>query len=72
MTSPFLWLLCMLPVVPAVFFWYQSGVMAASLLLFAMSYVALYWRIVRFKSPRLMRLLASQHRPLREGNGRSF
>jgi UDP-N-acetylmuramyl pentapeptide phosphotransferase/UDP-N-acetylglucosamine-1-phosphate transferase len=68
MTSPFLWLLCMLSVVPAVLFWSNSGVMALALGLFAISYVVLYWRIVRFKSPRWMRILASRPTPLREGD----
>jgi UDP-N-acetylmuramyl pentapeptide phosphotransferase/UDP-N-acetylglucosamine-1-phosphate transferase len=58
MTSPFLWMLCMLSVVPAVLFWDNSAVLAAALGLFMLSYVVLYWRIVRFKSPRWMRLLA--------------
>lgn len=60
MTSPFLWLLCMLSVVPAVLFWDSSLLLSLSLGLFAVSYVALYWRIVRFKSPRWMRVLASR------------
>lgn len=55
MTSPYLWLLCMLSVIPAVLWWNNSTVMALFLLLFGLSYVALYWRIVRFKSPRWMR-----------------
>ncbi|MBC7957040.1 MAG: glycosyl transferase [Cytophagales bacterium] len=63
MTSPFLWLLCMCSVVPAVLFWSNSMLMAFSLALFAVSYVALYWRIVRFKSPRWMRMLASRPAP---------
>jgi len=58
MTSPFLWALCMLAVAPAVLFWHSSGAMAAFLLLFGLSYVGLYWRIVRFKSPRWLRRLA--------------
>ena len=58
MTSPFLWMLCMLSVVPAVLFWHSSAILAGSLLLFMVTYVVLYWRIVRFKSPRWMRLLA--------------
>jgi UDP-N-acetylmuramyl pentapeptide phosphotransferase/UDP-N-acetylglucosamine-1-phosphate transferase len=66
MTSPFLWLLCMVSVVPAVLFWDSTRWMAASLALFAFSYVTLYWRIVRFKSPRWMRTLASQPMPLRD------
>ena len=64
MTSPYLWLLCMLSVVPAVLFWDNTALLAGSLLLFACSYVVLYWRIVRFKSPRWMRILASRPVPL--------
>ncbi len=64
MTSPFLWALCMLSVVPAVLFWQSSAVMAASLALFALSYVALYWSIVRFRSPRWLRRLATRPAPL--------
>ncbi len=60
MTSPFLWLLCMGSVAPAVLFWDQTPWVVAFLLLFAVSYVALYWRIVRFKSPRWMRALAAR------------
>ncbi len=56
MTSPYLWLLCMFSVVPAVLFWNNSIVLGIFLLLFVMTYVALYWRIVRFKSPRWMAL----------------
>jgi UDP-N-acetylmuramyl pentapeptide phosphotransferase/UDP-N-acetylglucosamine-1-phosphate transferase len=70
MTSPFLWLLCMLSVVPAVLFWDSTAWNAVFLGLFGLVYLALYWRIVRFKVPRWMRALASrppvlrdQHRP---------
>jgi UDP-N-acetylmuramyl pentapeptide phosphotransferase/UDP-N-acetylglucosamine-1-phosphate transferase len=52
MTSPYLWLLCMLSVFPAVLFWDDTLVLSLSLLLFALSYLLLYWRIVRFKVPR--------------------
>lgn len=54
MTSPYLWCLCMLSVVPAVLFWDNTAVLAAFLVLFATTYVALYWRIVRFRAPRWM------------------
>lgn len=63
MTSPFLWMLCMLSVIPAVLFWDSSALMALFLLLFALVYVTLYWRIVRFRSPRWMRVLASRPAP---------
>ena len=54
MTSPYLWLLCMLAAFPAVLFWNNTAVLAALIVLFGVTYVALYWRIVRFKSPRWM------------------
>lgn len=70
MTSPFLWLLCSLSVAPAVLFWDNSVLLAMALVLFAVSYVVLYWRIVRFRAPRWMRALASRPVPLREGDNR--
>lgn len=60
MTSPYLWVLCMFSVIPATLLWDNSRMLAAMLGLFALSYVALYWRIVRFKSPRWMKALASR------------
>jgi UDP-N-acetylmuramyl pentapeptide phosphotransferase/UDP-N-acetylglucosamine-1-phosphate transferase len=70
MTSPFLWVLCSLSVVPAVLFWDNSVLLAMALVLFAVSYVVLYWRIVRFRAPHWMRALASRPAPLREGDNR--
>jgi UDP-N-acetylmuramyl pentapeptide phosphotransferase/UDP-N-acetylglucosamine-1-phosphate transferase len=64
MTSPVLWLLCMVSVVPAVLFWDSTPLMGLFLLLFGLTYVGLYWRIVRFKSPRWMRIMATRPRPL--------
>jgi len=55
MTSPYLWLLCMLSVIPATLFWSNSLALAGFLALFGVTYVSLYWRIVRFKSPRWLR-----------------
>jgi UDP-N-acetylmuramyl pentapeptide phosphotransferase/UDP-N-acetylglucosamine-1-phosphate transferase len=54
MTSPYLWLLCMCAVVPAVLFWNDTGVLASFILLFSVGYTILYWRIVRFRAPRWM------------------
>ena len=51
MTSPFLWLLCMLSVMPAVLFWDQTALLAVCLVLFVVTYLVLYWSIVRFRSP---------------------
>lgn len=52
MTSPYLWALCSASVVPALL-WYDSTPILASFIgLFGLTYVVLYWRIVRFRSPR--------------------
>jgi UDP-N-acetylmuramyl pentapeptide phosphotransferase/UDP-N-acetylglucosamine-1-phosphate transferase len=66
MTSPVLWLLCMLSVVPATVFWSDTAVLAWCLLAFAVAYVLLYWRIVRFKSPRWLSFPLSGW-PVRKG-----
>ena len=42
----------MLAVVPAVLFWDNTPLLLAFIALFAVVYTSLYWRIVRFKSPR--------------------
>lgn len=52
LTSPYLWLLCSLSVIPAVLWWHHTAVLTGFLLLFMVSYVVLYWRIVRFKVPK--------------------
>ena len=54
MTAPYLWFLCMLSIVPAVCFWDSSPVLGVFILLFAVTYVFLYSRIVRFKAPGWM------------------
>ncbi len=60
MTSPFLWMLCMLSVIPAVLFWNSTPFIVGFLGLFVFTYVVLYWRIVRFKSPRWMRAFVTR------------
>ena len=54
MTSPYLWVMCMLAGVPAVLFWDNTAVLAVFLALFGLTYVGLYWRIVRFRTPRFL------------------
>lgn len=68
MTSPYLWVLCMFSIVPAVLFWNNTGVLAGFLALFGLSYIVLYWRIVRFKSPRWLRFGVAQTRPSAEAD----
>jgi UDP-N-acetylmuramyl pentapeptide phosphotransferase/UDP-N-acetylglucosamine-1-phosphate transferase len=52
LTSPYLWLFSLMAVIPATVFWRNTGVLIFFCLLFVVSYVWLYARIVRFKSPR--------------------
>ncbi|GAP33860.1 glycosyltransferase [Piscinibacter sakaiensis] len=52
MTSPYLWLLCLLSVVPAVLAWQSTAWLIAFCGLFILAYVLLYWSIVRFKAPK--------------------
>lgn len=54
MTSPYLWLLSLMAVIPASVFWYSSATLMGFCLLFVLTYVWLYVRIVRFRSPRWM------------------
>ena len=52
MTSPFLWALCLLAIVPSVVFWRSTPWLCAFIVMFGIVYVFVYWRIVRFKVPR--------------------
>ncbi len=60
MTSPYLWLLCLASVVPSLLWWHSTAVLSAFLLLFVVSYVWLYGRIVRFRTPKW--LIFRRHR----------
>jgi UDP-N-acetylmuramyl pentapeptide phosphotransferase/UDP-N-acetylglucosamine-1-phosphate transferase len=52
LTSPYLWMFSLMAVIPATLFWKNTGLLIFFCLLFVVSYVWLYARIVRFKSPR--------------------
>ncbi|WP_186424856.1 MraY family glycosyltransferase [Cupriavidus metallidurans] len=54
MTSPYLWLLSLLAVLPATLFWNNRIVLLSFVIVFVVTYVQLYRRIVRFRSPRWM------------------
>lgn len=54
MTSPYLWMFSLMAVIPATVFWRYTGALICFCLLFVISYVWLYARIVRFKAPRWM------------------
>ncbi len=52
LTSPYLWMFSLMAVIPATIFWRNTAVLIFFCLLFVVSYMWLYARIVRFKSPR--------------------
>lgn len=54
LTSPYLWVLSLMAVIPATLFWQDTGLLILFCLLFIVTYVWLYARIVRFKVPRWM------------------
>lgn len=54
MTSPYLWLLSLMAVIPASLFWWHTPTLIAFCLVFVVTYVWLYVRIVRFRAPRWM------------------
>jgi len=54
LSSPYLWLLSLMAVLPTTLFWRHTWVLIPFCLLFVISYVWLYARIVRFRAPRWM------------------
>jgi UDP-N-acetylmuramyl pentapeptide phosphotransferase/UDP-N-acetylglucosamine-1-phosphate transferase len=52
MTSPYLWLLSGMAIFPASIFWANSYILFAFVLGFCFSYVWLYRKIIRFKTPK--------------------
>jgi UDP-GlcNAc:undecaprenyl-phosphate GlcNAc-1-phosphate transferase len=54
-TSPYLWSFTLLTVVPAVLFWHNTAVLMGFTALFVVTYVWVYFSIVRFKVPRWLR-----------------
>jgi UDP-N-acetylmuramyl pentapeptide phosphotransferase/UDP-N-acetylglucosamine-1-phosphate transferase len=55
-TSPYLWVLSSLAVVPAILFWNSTPILLGFLLIFTVGYIWLYRRIVIFKTPHWMYL----------------
>jgi UDP-N-acetylmuramyl pentapeptide phosphotransferase/UDP-N-acetylglucosamine-1-phosphate transferase len=52
MTSPYLWVLSSMGIIPAVLFWQYPYVLMFFVFLFAVSYVFLYRRLVLFRMPK--------------------
>lgn len=53
-TAPYLWILAGLSITPAVLWWESTPILIASCVLFVISYVWIYSRIVQFKTPKWM------------------
>ncbi len=54
LTAPYLWVVCSLSSIPAVIWWDDTFALACWLGVYAAGYVTMYWRIVRFRTPRWM------------------
>jgi hypothetical protein len=67
-TSPYLWLLNAVAVVPATIWWGNTPALALSLAAFVLVYLDIYWRIVRFRSPRWMGARREQAQPAESFN----
>jgi UDP-N-acetylmuramyl pentapeptide phosphotransferase/UDP-N-acetylglucosamine-1-phosphate transferase len=55
-TAPYLWLLSSFAVVPAILWWQSTSILIAFTFLFTISYVWLYTKIVRFKTPKWLHI----------------
>lgn len=51
MTSPYLWLLALFAAIPAILFWRYHIVLKIFTLIFAITYIWIYWAIVRYQIP---------------------
>ncbi len=56
MTSPFLWVMELMCFIPAVLFWKDTYFLMFFSFCFVIFYTWLYFRIVKFKTPRILRL----------------
>jgi len=54
LTSPYLWFMQILCTIPAILFWNNTPVLVLTCISFAIFYTWLYFRIVRFKTPKIM------------------
>jgi UDP-N-acetylmuramyl pentapeptide phosphotransferase/UDP-N-acetylglucosamine-1-phosphate transferase len=62
MTSPYLWVLSSMGTIPAVLFWQYEWVLMVFVVIFSVSYVMLYRRLVLFRMPRWLVLQKQRRR----------
>ncbi len=55
-TSPLLWFVCSMSVLPAIIFWRHTHILQLFVLIFCIIYILLYFSIVRFKIDRILRI----------------
>lgn len=55
-TSPYLWFLSSLAIFPAIIWWQTTWILQCFALLFCISYVYIYNSVVKFKTPRFLKL----------------
>jgi UDP-N-acetylmuramyl pentapeptide phosphotransferase/UDP-N-acetylglucosamine-1-phosphate transferase len=51
-TAPYLWILSSMAIIPALIFWQNHIALKICTVLFASTYIWLYWSIVRFRTPK--------------------
>jgi UDP-N-acetylmuramyl pentapeptide phosphotransferase/UDP-N-acetylglucosamine-1-phosphate transferase len=69
--APYLWTLCLASLGPALVFWDDSAMLGLSMAAFALVYVFLYWRIVRFRTPGFLKVSQAAVRKLVRLSSRS-
>lgn len=60
MTSPVLWALSMLSILPSLLFWDDSAMLSVFLLAFVLAYLQLYSRIVQFRAPDMLKRIGQR------------
>lgn len=63
MTSPYLWFLCSISVVPAMLFWQHTWMLQLCVTAFIVLYITLYRRLVHFNAPRWLLIKKSRQAP---------
>lgn len=62
MTSPYLWVLALIGLVPATIWWHNTWILCASMLVFASVYIWLYSRLVSWRRPSWLLLPSLRRR----------
>lgn len=62
MTSPYLWVLALIGLVPATIWWDNAWILSASMLMFALAYIWLYSRLVTWRRPSWLLLPSLRQR----------